>query len=178
MALGLLFGLDDLLELQVGLLKHPLEMNFVLALSRNWVGHLQLALAEDAAGDGDTLLGGVVLHIVWALVNVTAAVILVPAIWVFVAFIAEVGVGSAPVGGQIAAKVALELDMAEPVLLASILLTDAHVVQPAALAHKLLLFHVLLLGLLSELLVLAVDITTEEWGVAALAFVEFAHVEG
>ena len=178
MPLGLLFGLDDLLELQVGLLEHLLEMNFVLALGRDWVGHLQLALAEDAAGDGDTLLGWVVLHIVRALVNVTAAVILVPAIWVFVAFIAEVSVGSAPVGGQIAAEVALELDMAKPVLLAGVLLTDAHVVQPAALAHKLLLFHVLLLSLLSELLVLAVDIPTEERAVAALALVEFAHVEG
>lgn len=46
------------------------------------------------------------------------------------------------------------------------------------MAHKLLLFHVLLLGLLSELLVLAVDIPAEEGGVAALAFIEFAHVQG
>ena len=178
MPLGLLFGIDDLLELQVSLLEHLLEMNLVLALGRDRVGHLQLALAEDAAGDRNTLLGGVVLHIVRALVNVSSAVILVPTIRVFVAFIAEIGVGSAPEGGQTAAEVALELDMAKPVLLASVLFTDAHVIQPAALAHKLLLFHVQLLGLLSELLVLTVDIPTEEGGVAALTFIEFAHVQG
>lgn len=125
--MGLLFGIDDLLELQVGLLEHPLEMNLVLALGRDRVGHLKVTLAEDAAGDRDTLLGGVVLHIVRALVDVSAAVKLVPTVRVFVAFIAEVSVGSAPVGGQIAAEVALELDMAKPVLLAGVLLTNAHV---------------------------------------------------
>ena len=174
----LFFGFNNLLKLQVGLLQHFLKVIFVLGLSRDRVGDLQLALAEDAAGDRDTLFGRMVFDTVRAFVSISAAIILIPPIRVFVAFVAEISVSTASESGQVAAEVTLELDMAEAMLLAGVLLADSHVGKSAALAHKLLFFHVLLVGLLGKLLVLAVNVATEEWAMAALALIKFAHVQG
>ena len=126
---------QDVLKLQVGLLEDLFEMNFVLRLGCDRIGHLDLALAHDAAGDRNTLLRRMVLNIVRALVHISSAIELVPAAWIFVAFFAEVGVCTASELGKIAAEVALELNVAQAVFLAHVLLADAHVLQPAALAH-------------------------------------------
>ena len=150
-------------------------------LSHDGISHLDLALTHDTAGDRNTLLGRMVCDIVRALVHISSAIVLVPAAWVFVAFLAEVGVCTASELGKIAAEVALELNVAQAVLLAHELLADAHVRQPAALAHKLLLSHILfilLVHVLRKLLVLTIDVAAEEWVVAARAFVELADMEG
>jgi len=135
MLLRILLVEQDVLKLQVGLLEDLFEMNFVLRLGCDGIGHLDLALAQDAAGDRNTLLRRMVLNIVRALVHISSAIELVPAAWIFVALLAEVSVSTASESGKIAAEVALELNVAQAVLLAHVLLADAHVLQPAALAH-------------------------------------------
>ena len=150
-------------------------------LGHDGISHLDLALAHDAAGDRNTFLSRMVCDIVRALVDISSAIKFVPAAWIFVALLAEVSVSTASERGKVAAEVALELDVAQAVLLAHELLTNAHVRQSAALAHQLLLSHslfILLVHVLSKLLVLAVDIAAEEWVMAARAFVEFADMEG
>ena len=162
-------------------MEHLFEMHFMFRLGHDWIRHLDLALAQDTAGDRNTLLGRMVRDIVRALVHISSAIELVPAAWIFVAFFAEVGVCTASELGKIAAEVALELDVAQAVLLAHELLADAHVRQPAALAHKLLLRHSLFITLvhvLRKLLVLTIDVAAEEWVVAARAFVKLADMEG
>jgi len=117
--------------------EHLLEMNFMLRLFHDRIAHLDLTLADDAAGDRDSLFRRMVSDVVGALVLVSSAVVLVSASRVLVTLLTEVGVGSASELGQIAAEVALELDVAQAVLLAHVLLTNSHVRQPAALAHEL-----------------------------------------
>lgn len=171
---------NDLLKMLIGLFEHSLKAMLVLALKGDRIGHLQLACADDAASDWNTFLRGVMLNVEWAFVCMTTTVMLVPATRVLVALFTEVCVGTAPECCQVAAKVAFELNVADTVLLAHKLLAHTHVVQSAALAHKLLLIHFLLLslsGLLSKLLVHAVDIASEEWAVASLALIKFANMQ-
>ena len=153
----------------------------MFSLGHDGISHLDLALAHDATGNRNTLLSGMVCDIVRALVHVSSAIVLVSAAWIFVALLAEVGVCAASECGKIAAEVALELNVAQAVLLAHVLLADAHVSQPAALAHKLLLSHslfILLVHVLRKLLVLTIDIAAEEWVMAARTFVKFTGMEG
>ena len=110
-------------------------MHFVLRLGCDGISHLDLALAHDAAGDRNTFLSRMVCDIVRALVDISSAIKFVPAAWIFVALLAEVSVSTASERGKVAAEVALELNVAQAVLLAHKLFTDAHVRQPAALAH-------------------------------------------
>ena len=162
--------------MQVGLLKNLLEMHFMFRLSHDWIAHHDLALANDTACDRYAPFSWMVSNIVGALVLVASTIELVPATRILVALFAEVCVGTASELGQIAAVVALKLDMAQTVLLAHVLLANAHVLQPAALAHELFLLHTFLL-LLSKLLVLAINIAAEEGVVAARAFIKLTNMK-
>lgn len=62
-----------------------------------------------------------------ALVRVTFTIELAHSIWVLMAILAIVSVGSASVLSQVAAVVTLPLNVSEAVLLAHELLTDSHV---------------------------------------------------
>lgn len=119
--------------------------------------------------------------VVWALVLVSSAVVLVSTSWVLVALFTVVSVGTASELGQIAAVVALELDVAQAVLLAHVLRANAHVLQPATLAHELFLTHtitLLIFLIISKILVLAVHIATEKRIMAALAFIKLTDGQG
>ena len=71
--------------------------------------HRQLADAENASGDRDSLLGWMMLYVIGAPILVTSAVHLVSAIRVLVTIFAEVGICTASVLSHVAAEVALEL---------------------------------------------------------------------
>ena len=96
-------------------------------------------------------------------------------------FRTEVSIRPASERSSIAAEVALELDVAEAVLVASELLLDAHIMQATALAHELLRLHaifLLSLHIISKLLVPAVNIAAKEGFIAARAFVKLTDAEG
>lgn len=151
----------------------------MLRLKGDWVGHLQGALTNDTASDRHTLLSWVVTDAVWAFVGVATTVVLVSAVRILVALLAEIGVSTASEGGKVAAVVALVLDVAETVLLAHELIADLHVLKTTALTHELLLFHAFLLcqHFLDEEFILAVNIATEERTMTAGALIELRHVK-
>ena len=76
------------------------EFHLSGGLEGDGVGHLSGAGADDAAGDGDTLLGWVMLLAEGALVRVATAVMLGKSVGFFVAGLAEVCVGTASVLGK------------------------------------------------------------------------------
>ena len=85
-------------------------------------------------------------------------------------FLTEISVCVASELRYITTKVAFELNVSEPVLVAHEPLSDAHVLQPTALAHQLFLFHTVIfpsLHIVSKLPVLTVNIASEEWAVAS-----------
>lgn len=153
-----------MLKLHIGLFEHFLEMNFMLRLGHDGIAHLELALTDDAAGNWDSFFSWMVGDVVRTFVLISSTIVLIPATWVFMTLFTEVSISSASKLGQIAAEVTFKLDVAQAVLLTHEVLANAHILQPAALAHELFLIHSLLIFLLilSELLVLAVDIAAEK----------------
>lgn len=100
--------------MQVCLVENFFEMQLMLVLKH--VFHNHSTSAKDAASDGDTFLGWMMLDVVWALVSVASTIVFVSTRRVFVAFIAEVSVRPASERGHVATEVALVLDVAETVL--------------------------------------------------------------
>lgn len=67
------------------------------------------------------------LNIIGAFVSVSATVVLIPARWILVAFLAEICVSTAAELGSIATEVTLVLEVAKAMLVTHELLTDAHI---------------------------------------------------
>lgn len=178
MELGLSSGLDDILKNIVVLLENFFEFDLTLIFEGKSINLGSSASAENTLGDGNTFLSRVMRNVIRAFISVTTTVVFISSGWIFMALLTEVGIGTASESGGIATEVAFELEMAEAVLVAHELLTDAHILQSAMLAHKGLFIHLTLLvfEVFNFLLGLAVNITTEEWTVAALTLVELGNV--
>lgn len=117
----------------------------------------------------------VVLHVKRALPLVAIAVEFAHSLWVLEACNAKVGVACAVVGSQVAALVALELDMVEAVLVAEELIADAKLSERAVTTDHLLL---LVAHLSLDSFHSAVAVAAKEGVVAAVALVVERLLEG
>lgn len=96
MLLRFFFGHQNILKLLVCFTEHLLKVKLVLRLESDRIAHLNLALADDAACNGHSLLHWIVRDTELALGCVTSTVELTTAVRVLMALLAEVCVGSAP----------------------------------------------------------------------------------
>ena len=161
-------------ELLDGLIVLPLSLGLVGLAGQDGEAIVS-ASAHHAFCKWDGADAVMVLHVKWALPLVTIAVEFAHTLWVLEACDAEVSVTSAVVGSQVAALVALELDVVEAVLVAEELIADAKLSKRAVAADHLLL---LVAHLSLDPVHSTVAVAAEEGVVAAVAFVVQRLLEG
>lgn len=120
-------SLDDSLKNIIVLFENLLKLDFPLIFEGKSVDLDLGASAKNTLRDGNSFFSWMMLNIIGAFVSVSATVVLIPARWILVAFLAEVSVSTAAELGSIAAEVALVLEVAKAMLVTHELLTDAHI---------------------------------------------------
>mgnify|MGYP007095146716 FL=1 len=94
---------------------------------RNRITDLNCTLTENATGNRDAFFSRVMCNAKNTLCSITMTILFIHAVWIFVAFQAEVCVGPAPELGNVTAEVALKLDVTKTMLLTHELLLNAHI---------------------------------------------------
>lgn len=120
-------SLNDSLKNIIVLFENLLKLDFPLIFEGKSIDLDLGASANNTLRDGNSFLSRMMQNIIGAFVSVSATVVLIPARWILVAFLAEVCVSTAAELGSIAAEVALVLEVAKAMLVTHELLTDAHI---------------------------------------------------
>ena len=120
-------SLDDSLKNIIVLFENLLKFDFLLIFEGKSVDLDLGASAKNTLRDGNSFFSWMMLNIIGTFVSVSATVVLIPARWILVAFLAEVSVSTAAELGSIAAEVTLVLEVAKAMLVTHELLTDAHI---------------------------------------------------